>query len=111
MATEKLKTKVFESLGAASMCWSETPIGVFNDTKAVEIANHLVKEIELYAREMSIGFDFWKNSNYEPVEEGNYQGLYISKFFDGSHGKSHITPKLQTREELYNIYLESLTNK
>lgn len=41
-----LKNKVFEALGEVSMCWSETPKGVFESSKAEEIGNRLMKEIE-----------------------------------------------------------------
>lgn len=42
---ERLTTKVFESLGAASMCWSETPKGEFDSSKAREIGDALMNEI------------------------------------------------------------------
>jgi len=41
-----LENKVFEALGEATMCWSETPKGVFESSKAEEIGNRLMKEIE-----------------------------------------------------------------
>lgn len=39
---EKLKSNIFEALGSASMCWSETPKGVFESTRAKEIGDKLV---------------------------------------------------------------------
>ncbi len=45
MNTE-LKTKIFESLGTASMCWSEIPTGVFESTLAQKIGDELVKAIK-----------------------------------------------------------------
>lgn len=42
-----LKTKVFESLGEVSMCWSETPKGVFESSRAEEIGNRLMNDINL----------------------------------------------------------------
>lgn len=41
-----LITKVFESLGEVSMCWSETPNGVFESTRANEVGKRLMKSIE-----------------------------------------------------------------
>lgn len=41
-----IEQKVFEALGEASMCWSETPKGVFDSSNATEIGNRLIKEIE-----------------------------------------------------------------
>ena len=46
MEEKGLKTKVFEALGEVSMCWSETPKGVFDSTNAERIGNELMKEIE-----------------------------------------------------------------
>ena len=40
-----LENKVFEALGEVSMCWSETPKGVFDSTKAKEIGDRLMEEI------------------------------------------------------------------
>ena len=43
---EKIKEAVYESLGAASMCWSETPKGVFDSTLAREIGDKLWDRIQ-----------------------------------------------------------------
>lgn len=40
------KNKLFEALGAASMCWSKIPKGVFDDNKAVEIGDNLFNDYE-----------------------------------------------------------------
>lgn len=42
---KKLETLVFEALGEASMCWSETPNGVFQDSKAKEIGDRLLQAL------------------------------------------------------------------
>lgn len=44
--TKTLQNKVFEALGEVSMCWSETPKGVFESSRAEEIGNKLMKNIE-----------------------------------------------------------------
>lgn len=41
-----LRDAVFQALGAASMCWSETPTGVFDPDLATEIGDALMAEIE-----------------------------------------------------------------
>lgn len=46
-----LKGRVFETLGTASMCWSETPTGVFDSTLATRIGEELWKEILPYLPE------------------------------------------------------------
>ncbi len=42
----ELESKVGEALGEASMCWSETPKGVFESNKALAVANNLISFIE-----------------------------------------------------------------
>ena len=44
--SKTLKNKVFEALGEVSMCWSETPKGVFDSINAERIGNELMDEIE-----------------------------------------------------------------
>ncbi len=43
---KELELKVGEALGEASMCWSETPKGVFESDKALVVANNLISFIE-----------------------------------------------------------------
>jgi|688.fasta_scaffold00342_10 hypothetical protein len=40
-----MKTKIFEALGQASMCWSEIPNGVFDSSKVLEVGNELLKSV------------------------------------------------------------------
>lgn len=42
---ETLENKVFTALGEVSMCWSETPTGIFDSVKAKEVGDRLMKEI------------------------------------------------------------------
>lgn len=46
MENKKLENKVFEALGEVSMCWSETPKGVFDSSNAERIGSELMKEIK-----------------------------------------------------------------
>lgn len=41
--TQEQMTAIYEALGEASMCWNETPKGVFDSTKAKEIGDRLIK--------------------------------------------------------------------
>ena len=43
---ENLRQFLGEAVGEASMCWSETPKGIFDSTKASEIVDSLVKQLE-----------------------------------------------------------------
>jgi hypothetical protein len=42
-----LESVVFQALGAASMCWSETPTGVFDSRRAEKVGKALLAEIDL----------------------------------------------------------------
>lgn len=42
---EKLISLIFQALGEASMCWSETPKGVFELNEAIRIGNKLIDDI------------------------------------------------------------------
>ena len=37
---------IMQAIGEASMCWSETPTGIFDDKKAKEIGKKLLADIE-----------------------------------------------------------------
>lgn len=45
-----IESLVFQALGEASMCWSETPKGVFDSVNAKRIGNELVQAIKEWAR-------------------------------------------------------------
>ena len=73
-----LKNKVFEALGEVSMCWSETPKGIFDSTNAERIGNELMKEIEdlgktylidtkLIPKDMNVE-EFIKNWKRQPIQ-------------------------------------------
>jgi hypothetical protein len=51
---DKLTEKVFQSLGQVSMCWSETPKGVFESTEAKKIGDELMESITSEIREEKI---------------------------------------------------------
>lgn len=39
---DKIREQVFMAVGEASMCWSETPNGVFDSTRASQIAERIL---------------------------------------------------------------------
>jgi len=41
-----LKGKVFQALGAASVCWDKFPEGIFDSTRCKEVGDNLWLEIE-----------------------------------------------------------------
>jgi hypothetical protein len=48
LTPDRLRELVFMSLGEASMCWSETPGGTFDDIHASRIGERLMSAIEAY---------------------------------------------------------------
>jgi hypothetical protein len=44
----ELEALVFQALGQASMCWSETPKGVFQDQQVVKIGENLIAAIKAH---------------------------------------------------------------
>lgn len=36
---------IYQAIGEASMCWSETPKGIFDSTKAKQIADDLITKL------------------------------------------------------------------
>ena len=50
---ERLHQVVFEGIGEALMCWSETPKGVFESTKAEEVGNKILAVIAKNYRRVS----------------------------------------------------------
>ena len=43
---KSLRDVLGEAVGEASMCWSETPQGIFDSTKANKIVDNLVRQLE-----------------------------------------------------------------
>ena len=43
---EAIRQRVGEIIGEASMCWSETPKGVFNSDKAIKLVDEIMAHIE-----------------------------------------------------------------
>lgn len=67
--TKTLKNKVFEAMGAASMCWSETPNGVFDDANACKIGESIMEEIE---SDLPNAIKVLKNKLSVDQSEGSY---------------------------------------
>lgn len=45
LTDEDTETSVFLALGAASVCWDETPTGVFDSTRAKQIGEELIAHL------------------------------------------------------------------
>ena len=38
------KSRIYEIIGEASMCWSDTPKGIFDSTRAKKLGDEIVKD-------------------------------------------------------------------
>lgn len=47
---QELESAVYQALGYASMCWSETPKGVFDSEEAARVGKELIEIIVHYAQ-------------------------------------------------------------
>ena len=56
-----LETTIYQALGEASMCWSETPKGTFDSTRANKIGDRICEQIRLQMAVISTAsFGYWK---------------------------------------------------
>lgn len=65
----KLRTKVFETLGTVSMCWSETPKGIFDSTLAEKLGNELMGFIEEYASQSTLSPALSEKTEYPELRK------------------------------------------
>lgn len=78
-----IENKVNEALGEASMCWSETPKGVFESSRCLEISKKLVLGInEIHNMQLaaistaSIGYFKDCHDDYKTVALSDTNRLY-----------------------------------
>lgn len=74
MKEKDFKTVLFEGLGLASMCWSETPKGVFDDALALKTGNEIYDAHLSDRDKFAIGFAEWKIESYERFSSNKYLG-------------------------------------
>lgn len=87
----KLENKVFQALGQVSMCWSETPKGVFESSKATVIGSNLMDEIN---KEMKYQVEKGKKDLESKIEEIESL-LTSSALCHGSHGHRDVLVKIK----------------
>jgi hypothetical protein len=87
MTKQELKTKFYEALGAVSMCWSETPKGIFESTRAKQIGDDVWAEIEnVIAEPQWITLNSEKDLPSENIDcyfivnKKNHLGYYSEKY-------------------------------
>lgn len=82
---EAIRQRIGEIIGEASMCWSETPKGVFNSDKAKELVDEVMCHIEYPLDhpddEVSTR---WENGGKEEFEERRKHHLYYGHIPVGS---------------------------
>lgn len=70
-----MNERIFMALGEVSMCWSETPKGVFDSNNAARIGDKLVEDIKTDLVEM---LTWASKNNYEPIHDGRWCKEYMS---------------------------------
>lgn len=75
MDNSMLREMVFLALGKVSMCWSETPKGVFNDERAVQIGEELLQSIDAYVAMRQAGTEPFLTSLIMRGTDGNELSL------------------------------------
>ena len=57
----KLEEKIYQAIGEASMCWSETPKGIYDSERATKIADEICEIIRLQMAGISTAaIGYWK---------------------------------------------------
>lgn len=49
LSETQLAEVVYTNIGSASMCWSKTPFGKFDDERAGELAREIIEAAKMYA--------------------------------------------------------------
>jgi hypothetical protein len=108
----KLYELVFTALGQASMCWSKTPSGIFNDVKATQIGNELIKNISAEFGNTGI-----KISNGELLDKISILEIKLDKLTDvvqlHNVGKEkalllEVAKPFWSRPDIYEFYMQLL---
>lgn len=62
-------SKIYETIGAASMCWSGTPVGTFDSQRAIELARFLERLFEnsVLASKWSVFVMQWPAITYAAI--------------------------------------------
>jgi len=78
----EIKSILAESFGYVSMCWSETPKGVFESTKVTEKLDEVWSEIEQYINQFK-----------QPLESGDVKNKLAYLFNHLEHNNDEIGAK------------------
>jgi hypothetical protein len=110
MTKDKLEELIFINLGRASMCWSETPTGVFDSNTAVELGREIIKAIEEYIERQEAG---WSDPMIEYLDreekESEWQRkrrLGVMKEAKMNPNPAHYESREITVEDIHKIHKE-----
>ena len=79
-AVENFKEKMFQSLGQASMCWAETPKGIFKSDEAKKIGDELILFLESKIRQaVDSGYKYGVKSVVEELSNIVDDGISCCK--------------------------------
>ena len=112
---KQLEIIVFEALGTASMCWSETPKGIFDSSQASNVGNEAVSFIiKLYDQfkqdEQSDAVEFaeWLQENAEDLSKQQLNGDW---YYVGLQKILTREQRYLSTQELYKIFKDEQLKK
>ena len=80
----KLEELIYQAIGEASMCWDETPKGVFDSSNAERISEELLKNIQLYFNYGNFEDELTHLLNRYSKENGsNTPDFILAKYLEG----------------------------
>ena len=100
----ELEIEIYECVGHASMCWTESPQGVFDEKEATIVSEKLMNTAIEYARSRAIEFAQWERNNYSvsPFDAKRYVKKVIMDEF--TQWPLPFDPKTFSLDELYELF-------
>jgi len=66
---ERIKEEIGTAIGEASMCWSETPKGVFDSDKAIKIISKLFDEFLIMHQRLLLGYESTREEKLDKCKQ------------------------------------------
>ena len=111
----ELNNHIFSIIGQASMCWSKTPTGVYDDTRAVELGRELMNLITLHTQKhelaaekrgvaWTIGIIDEMHEIDSPIRDSHYKGIKsaIRETYQKDTGNGDPAPNYPIKVHLTN---------
>ncbi len=82
MKPKNFKEAVGQAIGEASMCWSETPKGVFDSTRASNIVDEILNYLDELSIESLMDKVYQESDKSRPINFADYESA-IRKMLKG----------------------------